>query len=199
MRYSMKYSTREPKLITQSYLEKWKTNSLFSALLWASMGIVLMIVRDQVHNMACYILGAVLLIQGIPHLFLFITEEEKHIFSISSLINGILISFLGIWALTLPNEVQHNIPDVIAFVTLLHGIKDIALSRRIFHLEQRSGSIAMCISVFTIICSIIILWLPLEETRMMSLWSGSLLMLDGISDFWMWTVLTNKTNEHRGI
>ena len=188
-----------PQLITESYLSKWKTNSFLSAMLWAAMGVVLIVIRDQVHYSTCYLLGLILLIQGIPHLFLFIIEEEKHIFSISSLINGILISFLGIWALTLPQEVEQDIPNVIAFVTLLHGIKDIALSKRIRYLEKRSGNIAMGISIFTIFCSLLILFLPLEETGIVSIWSGSLLILDGISDFWMWSVLTTKSNEHRGI
>ena len=119
-----------PQLITESYLSKWKTNSFLSAMLWAAMGLVLIVIRDQVHYSTCYLLGLILLIQGIPHLFLFIIEEEKHIFSISSLI---------------------------------------------------------------------ILFLPLEETGIVSIWSGSLLILDGISDFWMWSVLTTKSNEHRGI
>ena len=84
-------------------------------------------------------------------------------------------------------------------MTLLHGIKDIALSKRIRYLEKRSGNIAMGISIFTIFCSLLILFLPLEETGIVSIWSGSLLILDGISDFWMWSVLTTKSNEHRGI
>ena len=100
---------------------------------------------------------------------------------------------------TLPQEVEQDIPNVIAFVTLLHGIKDIALSKRIRYLEKRSGNIAMGISIFTIFCSLLILFLPLEETGIVSIWSGSLLILDGISDFWMWSVLTTKSNEHRGI
>lgn len=35
-----------PQLITESYLSKWKTNSFLSAMLWAAMGLVLIVIRD---------------------------------------------------------------------------------------------------------------------------------------------------------
>ena len=188
-----------PQLITDTYLKCWKKNSLFSALLWAAMGILLMIVQDQVRILTCYILGIILLVQGIPHLFLFISEEEKHIFSISSLVNGILISFLGIWAFTLPEQAMNYIPNTIAFVTLLHGIKDLGLSKRIRWLDTKMGWFAFAISVFTILCSTVILALPLEETKIVAIASGILLIIDGIGDFWMWCILTDRSNEQRGI
>ena len=188
-----------PELITDAYLKRWKKNSLFSALLWAVMGIILMISQDRVGIYTCYILGIILLIQGIPHLFLFIAEDEKHIFSISSLINGILISFIGIWALTLPEKAMLQIPNMIAFVTLLHGFKDLELSKRIRALDHQTGLFAFLISIFTILCSAVILILPLDETKIVVIASGILLMIDGIGDFWMWCILTDRSNEQRGI
>lgn len=49
-----------PQLITESYLSKWKTNSFLSAMLWAAMGLVLIVIRDQVHYSTCYLLGLIL-------------------------------------------------------------------------------------------------------------------------------------------
>lgn len=186
-------------LITKSYLDKWRTNSFIAALLWAVMGLVLIFIQDNIQYSTCYILGIILLVQGVPQLFLFIVEEEKHIFSTISLFTGIIISFLGIWTLTLPNEAQFEIPNVIATVTLIHGIKDIALARRIKVLEVNLGRFALLLSAATIICSSIILLLPLDATAIVAICSGLLLITDGISDFWMWSLLTKKTNEQRGI
>lgn len=186
-------------LITKSYLNKWRTNSFVAALLWAVMGMVLIVIQDNIQYTTCYLLGIVLLVQGVPQLFLFIVEEEKHVFSTISLLTGIIISFLGIWALTLPNEAQKEIPNVIATVTLIHGFKDIALARRIQVLDVNLGKFALLLSVATIICSCIILLLPLEATAIVTICSGILLIIDGISDFWMWTLLTKKSNEQRGI
>lgn len=188
-----------PQLITDTYLKRWKKNSLFSALLWAVMGIILIFTQDHISIYTCYILGTVLLIQGIPHLFLFIAEEEKHIFSISSLVNGILISFVGIWSLTLSEKAMYHIPNIIAFVTLLHGFKDLELSKRIRVLDTKMGLLALLISIFTIFCSALILALPLDETKIVVIASGLLLIMDGIGDFWMWCILTDRSNEQRGI
>lgn len=186
-------------LITKSYLAKWKNNSFLSAMLWAAMGLVLIIFQDNVSYSLCYLLGTILLILGVPQLFLFIMEEEKHIFSTFSLVSGISISFLGIWALTLPEMAHNEIPNTIAFVTLIHGLKDVALSRRIQVLDKSMGSIAMVISLVTIVCSLLILFLPLEETSIVAICSGVLLICDGVSDFWMWSILTKRSDEHRGI
>lgn len=187
------------ELINESYLRRWKTNSFVQALLWAAMGLVMIVLHNALHYSTCYVLGVILLIQGVPQLFLFVVEEEKHIFSTIFLLTGIAISFMGIWALTLPNEVQPQIPNVIAFVTLVHGLKDIPLSKHVLHVDRISGIFATIITYITIIVSSLILFLPVVNTETMAIISGVLLIVDGISDFWMWSVLTARSKEMRGI
>lgn len=187
------------ELITESYLRKWKTNSFMQALLWALMGLVLIVLHNALAYSTCYILGVILLIQGVPQLFLFVAEEEKHIFSTIFLLTGILIAFLGIWSLTRPDEVQPQIPNVIALVTLLHGLKDIPLSKQTYALQPKSGLLAYGITFATIIVSGLILFLPVENTSAMAIISGVLLIIDGISDFWMWSVIVKRSDELRGI
>lgn len=187
------------ELITESYLRKWKTNSFVQALLWALMGLVMIILHNALKYSTCYVLGTILLIQGIPQLFLFVMEDEKHIFSTIFLLTGILIAFLGIWALTRPDEVQPQIPNVIAFVTLLHGLKDIPLSKHVYALQPKSGILAYFITCSTIIVSSLILFLPVVNTETMAIISGILLIIDGISDFWMWSVVVKRSDELRGI
>lgn len=187
------------ELITESYLKKWRTNSFVQALLWAAMGLLLVIMHDSLAYSTCYILGIILLVQGVPQLFLFVVEEEKHIFSTIFLLTGILISFLGIWALTCPFDVEPQIPNVIAFVTLLHGLKDIPLARRVYRLQPSSGVFAWLITILTIIVSALILFIPVVTTSLMAIISGILLIIDGASDFWMWTVMTKRSDELRGI
>lgn len=187
------------ELITESYLRKWRTNSFVQALLWAAMGLLLIVMHDALAYSTCYILGIILLIQGVPQLFLFVVEEEKHIFSTIFLLTGILIGFLGIWALTCPSEVEPQIPNVIAFVTLFHGLKDIPLARHVHRLQPSSGLLAWFITILTIIVSAVIILVPVVTTSLMAILSGVLLMIDGASDFWMWSVITKRSDELRGI
>lgn len=186
----------EPKLITESYLKRWKKNSFTSAILWTALGIILMFFHNKIDYITCYLVGITLLLQGVPHLFLFVIEEEKHFFSISSLINGIIICFFGIWALTLPDQAKLAISDIIAIVVLLHGFKAIALSRRIQCLEKKLGYLSMVISIATILFAIIILFSSIHR---IDFCSGILIIIDGIENFWMWKILSKKSDEHRGI
>ncbi len=186
----------EPKLITESYLKRWRKNSFFSAILWTIVGIILMLFHRDIDVITCYLVGVALLLQGVPHLFLFIIEEEKHIFSISSLVNGVFICFLGIWTLTIPRQADATVPDVIAIVALLHGLRDIALSRRILSLEKQLGYYSMAISFLTIFLALAVLFTPM---RYDVLCAGVLIIIDGIGNFWMWKVLSKKSDEHRGI
>ena len=68
-----------PQLITESYLSKWKTNSFLSAMLWAAMGLVLIVIRDQVHYSTCYLLGLILLIPvSYTHLDVYKRQDNTH-------------------------------------------------------------------------------------------------------------------------
>ncbi len=186
----------EPKLITESYLKRWKKNSFFSAILWTIVGIIVMLFHRDIDEFTCYLVGIALLLQGVPHLFLFIIEEEKHFFSISSLVNGVLICFLGIWTLTIPRQADGTVPDVIAIVALLHGLKDIALSRRILNLEKHLGYYAIVISILIIFLALAVLFSPMRYDVFCA---GILIIIDGIGNFWMWKVLSKKSDEYRGI
>ena len=50
-------------------------------------------------------------------------EDERFLIAILSLLDAILVSFLGVWMLSKPQEVHDTLPAVLAFVTFLHAIK----------------------------------------------------------------------------
>ena len=186
-------------LFTKLYMKKLKWNGLTQSVLWGCMGIAFILLYPVSPQMTSIIGGCMLLIQGLPQLYLFIQEDERFIYSLMALIACIIVCFLGVWLITKPEVIHDIVPAVFSFVVLLRGLSDALIYIRLKGFNFSKSYIALFICVVKILFAVILMTqFEFAHFIMYSL-TALAMVLDGISDAWLWMVLEKKVLEDLGI
>lgn len=186
-------------LFTKLYMKKLKWNGLMQSVIWGCMGIAFVLLYPVSPQMTSIIGGCMLLIQGLPQLYLFIQEDERFIYSLLALIACIIICFLGVWLITKPQVVHDVVPAVFAFVILLRGISDVLIYVRLKRMNFSKSYVALVICALKILCAAILMTqFEITHFIMYSL-TALVMVLDGISDAWLWIELEKNVIADLGI
>ena len=133
-------------LFSIKYVHRLKWNGLYQSLMWSCFGIMFMLLYPVSPDLMTFIGGVMLLFQGVPQLILFLEEDERFLISLLSLVECLLVSFLGVWMLTNQEEVYDTLPAVLAFVTFLHAFSNLIITGRIRHLQYSKWWIAALVT-----------------------------------------------------
>ena len=94
----------------EKILKSLKTNTLVSSLIWAALGLVILIWTDVSIRLLCYFLGAVLIIQGIASGISYFKLKEENLYRTFGILFGAVLLAAGIWAAARPDMFQSLIP-----------------------------------------------------------------------------------------
>ena len=83
-------------LFSIKYVHRLKWNGLYQSLMWSCFGIMFMLLYPVSPDLMTFIGGVMLLFQGVPQLILFLEEDERFLISLLSLVECLLVSFLGV-------------------------------------------------------------------------------------------------------
>lgn len=186
-------------MFEQLYMKKLKWNGVAQSISWGFMAIIYILLYPVNPEITSGISGCLLIIQGVAQLYIFIQEDERFIYSIMSLVDAIMISFLGVWVLMKPGVVNDLVSLVFSFVILLHGIGNIMIVVRLKGLNYGHWMYTAGIAIFKIIIASALMILLHFNILAVYMLTGVCMMADGISDAWLWTVLDKKVIEHLGI
>ena len=184
-------------LFTKIYLNKIKRNGLLQSIMWLFSGFLMLVVYPYAPLAATYVVGFLLLIQGIGQLYLFIQEDERFVFSLLSLLHCICACFTGVWALTMTQDASAFMYMILAFITLLHGIEDILISYRLRYLQYEKWWIAAIFTTMAIGFSLLLIFWH-DKNFIYSLTACNMI-LNGIADIWMWLKLEKMAIAEIGI
>ena len=181
-------------LFSIKYVHRLKWNGFYQSLMWSCFGIMFMILYPVSPELMTFIGGIMLLFQGVPQLILFLEEDERFLISLLSLIECLLVSFLGVWMLTNPEEVYDTLPAVLAFVTFIH-----AFSNMIRHLRYARWWIAAIVTAAKMIATAGLALQFHLHSEFMVIGTGICMLLDAVSDIWIWRTLETLIIEDMGI
>lgn len=186
-------------LFSIKYVHRLKWNGLYQSLMWSCFGIMFMLLYPVSPELMTFIGGIMLLFQGIPQLILFLEEDERFLISLLSLVECLLVSFLGVWMLTNPEEVYDTLPAVLAFVTFLHAFSNLIITGRIRHLQYPKWWIAALVTAAKMGATAALAVQFHLHSEFMVVGTGICMLLDAVSDIWMWKKLEILIIQDMGI
>ena len=96
-------------------------------------------------DLMTFIGGVMLLFQGVPQLILFLEEDERFSDFTTILVECLLVSFLGVWMLTNPEEVYDTLP-LFCLCHLSACFQQLIITGRIRHLQYSKWWIAALVT-----------------------------------------------------
>lgn len=181
------------------YMKKLKWNGVAQSALWGCMAIIYILIYPVSPEITSAIAGCLLIIQGVAQLYIFIQEDERFIYSILSLVDAIMISFLGVWVLMKPGVVNDLVSLVFSFVILLHGISNVLIFIRLKGLNYEKWTYGAGIAALKIIVASALMITTHFNIFTIYMLTGACMILDGLSDTWLWMLLDKKVEENLGI
>lgn len=166
-------------------LKKIKTNSLATAILYAVLGVVLLVWPGVTAKLFCTVLGLVLVVCGIVDIITFLTHRDGTLYAGSRLVLGVILAVLGIYIMSQPSLVSVVIPRIIGILICVHGVGDIGDAITL----QRNGyarwGAALALGIITLALGALLVYDPFDAFNTVVRIIGAFLLYDGISDVWI--------------
>lgn len=168
-----------------SFFKKIKTNSLVNAVIYAVLGLVLILWPVTSASMLCLALGAVLLICGIIDVILFLTHRDGSLYSGGMLVLGIILAALGAWIIASPQLVAVLVPRVIGALICIHGAGDLGDAVMLHRANHPRWATALILGLVTLALGAVLVFYSFTVLSTIVRIIGFFLLYDGISDIWI--------------
>lgn len=175
-----------------TFFKKIKTNSLVNAVIYAVLGLVLILWPVTSASMLCLALGAVLLICGIIDVILFLTHRDGSLYSGGMLVLGIILAALGVWIIASPQLVAVLVPRVIGILICIHGAGDIGDAVTLHRVNYPRWTAALILGLVTLALGAVLVFYSFTVLTTIVRIIGFFLLYDGVSDIWI-TGQVNKS------
>ncbi len=159
----------------------WITTSLLCIL----FGLILCIWPEGVANAANYVLGAIILVVGIIYLALSFWAKERNFMTGFGMVFSVVLIAIGVFMFLQPEFVLSLLPMIIGGIIVMHGIVDLKYSIDFASLKYSHWWVALIISIATIGLGVLLLFNPFKAVTLAFRIIGIILLLDGISEFWL--------------
>ena len=154
---------------------------IIASLAYLVLGIIMIIIPDQINNVICYILGAVLTVYGLFNIISFFLNNEDNMYP--ELIVGIIATAFGIFALFTPDIIRNIVSTIIGIVIVIDSFMDVKKSFQLKALGMKRWWIAFLVSALIIIFGLCTLFLPHFFGNMLMIVLGIALVYEGLSGF----------------
>ncbi len=136
----------EKKLKQSSY------ESIFVSCVTIFLGVIMILFSNSVTNILSYLLGIILVINGLFKIYYYVMYEGKYNVFNYDLSFGILYIILGIICIIFKTELQSVFRIIIGVSVVYEGILNISLANKILFVDKPSGFLSLLLSVLMIIC-----------------------------------------------
>lgn len=174
------------------FFKKIKTNSLVNAVIYAVVGLVLIVWPVTSASMLCLALGAVLLICGVIDVLLFLTHRDGSLYSGGMLVLGIILAALGVWIIASPQLVAVLVPRVMGILICIHGAGDLGDAVTLHRANHPRWTTALILGLVTLALGAVLVFYSFTVLSTIVRMIGFFLLYDGVSDIWI-TGLVNKS------
>lgn len=175
-----------------SFFKSIKTNSLVNAVIYAVLGLVLILWPVTSASMLCLALGAVLLICGVIDVILFLSHRDGSLYSGGMLVLGIILAALGVWIIASPQLVAVLVPRVIGILICIHGAGDLGDAVTLHQANHPRWTAALILGLVTLALGAVLVFYSFTVLSTIVRIIGFFLLYDGVSDIWI-TGQVNKS------
>lgn len=166
-------------------LKKLKKNIVISSVLCIVLGIVLVVWPDMSMQIACTMIGVVLLAGGIMRLIEYFVMRDGSMYAQMNLIMGIVLAVVGVWIVLKPDKVLAIIPIIIGIVIVLHGLNNFQQAITLCKEKYDKWWIALILGLLTVGLGLLLICRPFEALDTVVMLIGIFLIYDGVSDLWI--------------
>ncbi len=171
----------EVKSKYRSIKGSWIANAFLSF----AVGLVLAIWPEMIVNAANYILGGIILVVGIIYLAISFWGKKGSFMTGFGIFFSVILICVGVFMFLKPEFVLSLFPMIIGGIIVIHGIIDLKHSIELAMHKYRFWWVALVISVATIGLGVLLLFNPFTAVTLAFRIIGVILIVDGISDFWI--------------
>lgn len=166
------------------FLRKVKLNSFITSLLYALVGLLLLVWPELSASVLCTVVGLVLIFCGILSILPSLFSRDGSVYSGGHLLFGVVLTAVGIWIMTRPELISVIIPRVIGVIICIHGLSDIDSAVKL-HRHGARWSAALFLAIVTLALGAVLVFYPFGVFSTVVRIIGAFLLYDGASDFWI--------------
>lgn len=174
----------------EHFLRKIKTNSLVTAILYAALGLVLLVWPALTASLFCTALGVVLIACGVVDIFIFLINRDGSVYAAIHLIAGVILLAVGVYVMLRPSLVSVVIPRIIGILICLHGVSDVGDSLTLRRSGDTRWTTALILGLVTLVLGGVLVADPFDAFTTVVRIIGLFLLYDGVSDIWITTRIT---------
>lgn len=138
-------------------LKQYNYESIFTSFITILLGIAMILFSKDVLNIISYLLGGILLIEGIFKVYYYLRYEGKYNIFNYDLSFGILNIILGIICIIFKNELQSIFRIIVGLIVIYEGILNISLAHKVCFVNKKLGIVSLLLSILMILCGGIII------------------------------------------
>lgn len=166
-------------------LKRIKTNTVISALLYALLGLALLLRPELSTNVLCTVLGVVLVVCGVTDILDFVFHRDGTLYYALRLIAGIILAAVGAWLITQPTLIAVVIPRIIGVLICFHGVRNLGDALTLRKKGSTNALSAAFMGAVTVLCGLVLVLNPFQSYTTVLRLIGISLIYDGISDIWI--------------
>ncbi len=125
--------------------------AMFVSLMTIIVGIIMIIYSTNILNIISYLMGGILIINGLLKIFYYFKYEGKYNIFNYDLSFGILNIILGIFCFIFKSELQSIFRLIIGLIVIYEGILNITLATKILYVNKPAGLISILLSLLMIL------------------------------------------------
>lgn len=163
-------------------LKEIKADTILSAVLCIILGVVLLLYTEQMTDLLCKLLAAVLIVMGVAHMIIYFTDRMGNKFR---LIGGVVVLLLGVWIFINPRIIINLIPAIIGAILFLHGVEDLCLAIQAKQAEGSAWISCLILAIVNLAIGILLIVKAFDAAQIAFKLIGIALIYDGISDIWI--------------
>lgn len=179
----------------KAFFEKTKSGSYVGSVLFAILGIMLLINPGMSFDVLCVSVGMIFLIFAVVNIIMNLRSPVPFVFG-AFLIGDIVIGVAGIYFISAPALVKGIIPVVLGILMIYHAVTDIRVSVAMKELGGKYKGM-MAVGVVTLIIALLVLFDPFSAGDVMIRLIGAAFLYDGISALIVMLSLSHREKENK--
>ncbi len=137
--------------LIEKKLKERNYEAIFVSVATIIFGLIMILFSKSILNIISYLMGGILIINGILKIFYYLKYEGKNNIFNYDLSFGIINIILGIICIIFKEELQSIFRIVIGLMVIYEGVLNITLASKIFYVDKLAGILSLVLSFLVMI------------------------------------------------
>ena len=160
-------------------------------------GILFVAFPDTTQKTICYCIAAVLAILGIVRLIAYFKRDRMAVFTSYDLVAGAVLLIVGIYIFVKPDVFAAFVFVAIGIIIIADGFLLIQYAVDLLRIKSQQWWILLIIALITIAAGVVVVINPFTSGKILLMFAGILLIIEGVSDILVVLLVSNKVKNLR--